>query len=64
MGTNVHAPRMVTAWGETKHLGAWAQDPRCMVGYHSLYHRIVRAGWPAERAIATPAPYWRHLAGT
>lgn len=36
----------VTAWGETKILRDWADDPRCKVGYDTLYSRVRR---PSKR---------------
>jgi hypothetical protein len=45
--------RMVTAFGDTKTIADWARDERCLVKYHCLYDRIVRAGWPAETAMRT-----------
>jgi hypothetical protein len=43
----------VVAFGETKHLAAWARDPRCVVAYHCLKKRL-RRGWSSERAITAP----------
>jgi hypothetical protein len=40
--------------GETKILSEWAKDPRCVVGYHTLYARI-RNGWDMHRAMTLPA---------
>jgi hypothetical protein len=45
----------ITAFGETKPLGAWLADPRCKVGVNTLYSRIAEMGWDAEKAICTPA---------
>lgn len=42
----------ITAFGETKVLSDWAKDPRCAVERRVLRQRMVRDGWPAERAIA------------
>lgn len=44
--------QLVTAWGETKTIKAWARDPRCQASMHTLYRRI-RAGVPPEMAITT-----------
>lgn len=44
----------VTAFGETKCIGAWARDARCSVRYQSLYDRLER-GMPAELAISQPS---------
>lgn len=46
---------MLTAFGETKCLPAWVEDVRCMVGYSTLYRRIITYGLSAERAIVTPS---------
>lgn len=46
--------RLVTAWGETKYLAAWQRDPRCQVSLQVLHARLTH-GWPAERALTTPA---------
>jgi hypothetical protein len=43
---------MLTAWGETRSMKEWAEDPRCTVGYSGLQRRI-KNGWPPERAIST-----------
>lgn len=45
---------MITAFGETKPLSAWARDPRCVVGPATLRNRIDKQGWDAERAITAP----------
>ncbi len=44
---------LVTAFGETKILIEWSEDPRCAIGYCTLVNRL-RAGWPPEQAIALP----------
>jgi hypothetical protein len=41
---------LVTVWGETKAVAAWADDPRCTISEHALRQRIMN-GWDAERAI-------------
>lgn len=45
---------MAEAFGETKALGAWMEDARCVVPYPTLRARL-RYGWDAERAITTPS---------
>lgn len=40
----------VTAFGETKAMGDWSEDHRCVVEYSTLKVRI-RKGWHPERAI-------------
>ncbi len=52
--------RLVTAFGQTKKLCEWADDPRCQV-YLQLVHSRLRYGWTPERAIATPVgTFGRH----
>jgi hypothetical protein len=41
---------MVTAWGESKALPAWIEDPRCVVEYATAWWRI-RQGWQPEEAL-------------
>lgn len=45
---------LITAFGETKSLRQWSDDPRCSVEPPTLLARI-RADWDAEKAIATPS---------
>ncbi len=42
------------AFGETKRLSDWAEDPRCVVPLGTLYKRVER-GWPADEAMIAPA---------
>lgn len=44
----------LTAFGETKTLSEWSEDPRCMVTYTTLKRRS-HAGWSPERAITMAA---------
>ncbi len=44
----------IEAWGETKTIAQWSKDPRCVVQYATLRHRLQKAFWPAEKAITTP----------
>lgn len=44
----------LTAFGETKTIRDWIDDPRCLVSYSTLSQRIVKLNWDAERAISTP----------
>lgn len=41
----------VEAWGETKTLTQWSEDPRCIVNRPTLYQRIVQCKWQPERAM-------------
>lgn len=43
-----------TAFGETKPLGAWMEDARCVVAYPTLIARV-KAGWDHEKAISSPS---------
>ena len=42
-----------TAFGKTKTLRQWAEDPRCKVNLPTLKRRT-RIGWAVERAMTTP----------
>jgi hypothetical protein len=46
--------QLVQAFGDTKSIAAWSQDPRCCVGYNTLRSRIQR-GWGPGPAIVTAA---------
>lgn len=49
----------VTAFGETKTVVEWTEDPRCLVAYQTLLRRLNTRGWFPETAITTPAgPNW------
>jgi hypothetical protein len=48
---------LVTAFGETKSIHAWTEDPRCKVQYRTLCLRIAR-GVDAETAILQPSRRW------
>lgn len=52
--------KMLTAFGETKPISAWVEDPRCTVCWSGLKNRI-KEGWPAELAITLPKQnrHWR-----
>ena len=43
----------ITAWGETKTVTEWTQDPRCQVGRKGLTQRLSRGSDP-EGAIGSP----------
>lgn len=45
--------RKVTAFGESKTVAEWCDDPRCSVNYNVLLGRIRREVWP-EYAILAP----------
>lgn len=42
-----------SAYGVSQSITDWIKDPRCAVGYKSLYSRIIR-GWDPEEALTTP----------
>jgi hypothetical protein len=41
------------AFGGSKSVQEWAQDPRCKINAYLLWERL-RSGWEVETAIATP----------
>lgn len=48
---NTRRVRRITAFGETKTLSEWAEDPRCQVSYSTLHQRITTLGWGIEAAL-------------
>lgn len=45
----------ITAFGETKPLGEWLEDPRCVVKKKgALFMRIIDLGWDHEKALTSP----------
>jgi len=46
--------RRLTAWGETKGLQDWLEDPRCVVIEQTIHQRL-KKGWSHEAAIGTPS---------
>lgn len=51
---NRRITKVLAAFGETKLLVEWVEDPRCAVSRDTLYRRIQR-GWADEAAITTPS---------
>jgi hypothetical protein len=47
---NMQRTVWVTAWGETKALPDWIDDPRCKAKYTTVYMRL-RKGWDPEDAF-------------
>lgn len=45
--------RQLTAFGETKCIADWAEDPRCVVNYSTLVQRAEKSNWPAEEMLTT-----------
>jgi hypothetical protein len=61
---NKRTSRKVTAFGESKTLAEWAEDPRCTVAYHALKKRLNR-GLNSETAItAQPIPFGKYKRGS
>jgi hypothetical protein len=60
---NKRNSRLITAFGETKTLSEWADDPRARAVYGVIEVRIRKFSWDAETAISTPsAPFTFHEA--
>lgn len=51
---NTRRSRYITAFGETKRLVAWEEDPRAAVCGKQIRKRII-LGWPPEEAISSKA---------
>jgi len=51
-GPHPERSKLMTAFGETKTIVEWAEDPRSVVERKQLYHRIFM-GWEPERALTT-----------
>lgn len=51
---NRRCTKWITAFGETKPLSYWENDPRCKIKHNALYHRIVHLGWDHELAVTAP----------
>lgn len=50
---NTRRNRYLTAWGETKLLVEWSEDPRCGIPKSVLATRLWQ-GWSEEEAVMTP----------
>lgn len=46
--------RKLTAFGETKCIADWVEDPRCVVNYSTLIQRAAKSDWPTEEMLTTP----------
>jgi hypothetical protein len=58
---NKRNTRFVTAFGETKCVGEWLEDPRCVIAHSTLWNRLQR-DWSPEAALSEPAGLrTRHL---
>lgn len=53
-GNNRRNNVLLTAFGETKTMSMWADDPACAVSYSTLKQRIYKGKWPHELAISEP----------
>lgn len=51
---NTRRNRLLTAFGETKSVAEWADDPRCAAKQWTVRSRL-SLGWEHERAITTPS---------
>ena len=50
---NTRRNRRITAFGETRCVCEWAEDPRCSVTQSAIHLRLAR-GWPEQDAVALP----------
>ena len=53
---NTRRSLRLLAFGVTKTLAEWVEDPRCTVTYHAVYRRLKR-NWPVERALCESQHY-------
>lgn len=53
-----HVGKIAVAFGESKTVGAWSRDPRCLVTLDCLKKRM-RRGLSMERAMTDPHITWR-----
>lgn len=52
---NQRKTMLVTAFGETKSLTEWTNDPRSVVACaNTIRHRLHTLHWPSEKALTTP----------
>jgi hypothetical protein len=58
---NKRSTHAIPAFGETKSIAAWAEDPRCVVALHTLYARLTRFYWAPEEALTVSAGGRRSL---
>ena len=54
-GNNRRNNVLLTAFGETKTMSEWADDPICAVMYSTLRQRIYKSRWPHEKSITEPS---------
>lgn len=52
---NLKSNVRIKAFGETKTIGEWASDKRCVASYRLLQQRMKSGNWTAKEAITTPA---------
>lgn len=58
---NRRSTHLIPAFGETKSLPEWANDPRCVVNYDCLRSRICVLDYSPEKAITTPTLRKRNI---
>jgi hypothetical protein len=52
---NTSKNSLLTAFGETKTVVEWSEDPRCVVGYVALVQRVRKGkNWTPEEVLTTP----------
>jgi hypothetical protein len=57
--SNAERARKILAFGESKTISRWVQDPRCQVKIHTLIRRL-NDDWESEDAISTPNEWIPH----
>lgn len=56
---NRRSNRVLTAWGESKVMTTWFEDPRCVVKGNTVVSRL-RYGWSVEDALSLPVSAARY----
>lgn len=52
---NLRTNVLLTAFGETKTVSEWVDDPRCSVSRAALSQRVRRSKWTPEEMVSMPA---------
>lgn len=55
--------KTLTAWGQTKLLVRWLEDPRCPDLSHAEVCARLQVGWTPEQALSTPITPEREITG-